>query len=400
MPTNRTSKPSRNEGTGVDRLYKRVGVRKVSFFYQYPDGRRETLATAGLGDRQAINEAERKAMRQALDIQQGKIVVGSVAQMIERFRDDEAPTHYADQSKDGLAVRAAAYANLTKFFGAMQPMALRTLHGYQYIDKRSKAGAPAKAIKELSQMSTICHFGVRWGMVEKNPFTDMMHNKRDKKVRTTQRSQVVRFYLWSLRQSPGRRVFGCAAMFAYLTGFRPEEVRPFHVSGLTRDGVTVINAKRKIGEEERSKLREWSTRLEVVVKRAKQAHTVQRLYLFANLSGKPYSKSGWGAQWSDVTHEWIASFDAEAAASLAAKRKWEARYIAAYKLGEKIEPFVGVSITKHPAYFALKDIRPAAITTKLRNRDADAYDFAAHSNPATTHKHYDRRSVKKASATE
>ncbi|MFY1876314.1 hypothetical protein [Achromobacter xylosoxidans] len=45
-------------------------------------------------------------------------------------------------------------------------------------------------------------------------------------------------------------------------------------------------------------------------------------------------------------------------------------------------------------------IRPAAITSKLAKRDADAYDFAAHANPATTHRHYDRRRVKRASATE
>ncbi|MFY3137884.1 hypothetical protein ACOTFF_16410 [Achromobacter xylosoxidans] len=39
--------------------------------------------------------------------------------------------------------------------------------------------------------------------------------------------------------------------------------------------------------------------------------------------------------------------------------------------------------------FNLQDIRPAAITSKLAKRDAGAYDFAAHANPATTHRHYD-----------
>jgi len=58
------------------------------------------------------------------------------------------------------------------------------------------------------------------------------------------------------------------------------------------------------------------------------------------------------------------------------------------------------TLTKHRLYFNLQDVRPAAITTKIQNRDHEAYDFAAHANPATTHKHYDRRVVKKASATE
>ena len=61
---------------------------------------------------------------------------------------------------------------------------------------------------------------------------------------------------------------------------------------------------------------------------------------------------------------------------------------------------VDLQLTRHPAYFAISDIRPTAITAKLENRDDDAYDFAAHSNPGTTHRHYDRRKVKAAKATE
>lgn len=400
MPKNQIAKHSPKERTGVDRLYKRVGKRKVSFYYQHPDGRSETLGTADLGDRLGIADAERSAKRRALDIQAGEVVGGTVAEVIERFRDEIAPTHYRDQSKDGLAVRASTYMNLIRFFGKMTPANLKTVHGYQFIDDRAKAGAPEKAKKELSLMSTICHYAVRWGLIDANPFIDMMHTRSEKTVRTTSRSQIVRFYLWSLHQPAGVRVFGCAAMFTYLTGFRAAEVRPFHISGLSRDGVRVISAKRKMGEEEVSKMREWSTRLRVVVKRAEQTHTVKRLYLFANTKGAPYSRSGWGSLWTDAMYAWIASFDPMVAAELTAKGEWEVRYRAAYKDGKKLAEYKGYKITEHPAYFALQDVRPAAITTKLRNRDADAYDFAAHANPATTHKHYDRRSEKKARATE
>jgi hypothetical protein len=400
MPTNRTSPQSRKERTGIDRLYKRVGVRKVAFYYQHPDGTSETLGVADTGDRKAIADAERTAMRKALDIQQGKIIAGSVAEMIERFRDDIAPTHYRDQSKDGLAVRASAYAKLIAAFGAMKPSSLCTQHGYQYIDARAKAGAPAKAKKELSQMSTICHYGVRWGVIKTNPFVDMLHLQHDKKTRKTQRSQIVQFYLWGLRQAPGLRIFGCAAMFTYLTGFRAAEVRPMHISGICKDGVRLVNAKRKKGEEEVTKLREWSPRLRAVVERAKRTHKAARMYLFANQSGQPYTRSGWGSQHADAMYEWIASFDADVAEHLAEKKRWEKLYRAAYKAGETMEKYQGYKITTHQDYFALQDIRPAAITTKLKNRDADAYDFAAHKNQATTHKHYDNRMEKKARATE
>lgn len=369
MTTRPISKPStRKERTGVERLYKRVGVKKVSFYYQYPNGANETLATAPKGDRAAIAQAERDAKRKALDIQQGVIVAGSVADMIERFKRDIAPTHYRDQSKDGLAVREGTYKNLAAFFGKMAPKALKTIHGYQYIEARSQAGAPAKAVKELALMTTICHQAVEWGLIEANPFIGMRRKKREKDVRTIGRSQIVRFYLWSQRQTPQFKTLGCAAMFTYLTGFRAAEVRPFHASGLSDDGVMVLNAKRKKGEDEVTKIREWSTRLRTVVKRAQQAHGRERMYLFANRHGKAYTRSGWGSVWQDAMLAWIGC-DPKA-------------------------------LVEHPQYFSLLDIRPAAITAKINSRSADMYDFAAHANPSTTHRHYDRRKIKRASATE
>jgi integrase len=369
MPTRQTSKPSRKERTGVDRLYKYVGARKVSFYYQYADGTSETLASAPLGDRQAIMEAERTAKRKAMDIQQGVIIAGSVADMIERFKKDVAPTHYRDQSKDGLAVRESGYKNLIAFFGKMAPQSLKTIHGYQYLKARADSGAPIKANKELALMSTICRYAIQWGVIEANPFKDMMLNQADKDVRTITRSQIVKFYLWSQKQASDQfRTLGCAALFTYLTGFRAAEVRPFHTSGLTKEGVRVIGAKRKKGEAEIVKLREWSPRLQMVVKRAKQARGKDIGYLFANRHGQPYTRSGWGSVWQDAMIAWIGC-----------------------------EP---KALVEHPQYFSLLDVRPAAITTKITKRSADMYDFAAHANPSTTHKHYDRRKVKRASATE
>lgn len=407
MTARRTSKPLRREATGIDRLVKYVGAKRVSFYYKYPDGKSETLASAPLGDRKAIAEAERVAKRKALDIQAGQVVAGSVAELIDRFKTEVAPTHYLDQSKDGKAVRDSAYENLTRFFGKMAPATLETVHGYQFLDARAKSGAPIKANKELSLMSTICNFAVRWGLIKTNPFVGMMLNQADKDVRVVSRSQVVRFYLWALRQSQAYRTMGCAAMFTYLTGFRAAEVRPFHLSGLSDDGVRVIGAKRKKGEAVVVKVRDWSPRLRAVVKRAQQTVVttpakkvvVKSLYLFPNRKGQPYSKSGWGSVWQDAMWDWIASFDPKAAVALR-----EAREHAAARRRERWavtgQSAPDYSITDHPEYFSALDIRPAAITAKLERRSADAYDFAAHANPSTTHKFYDRRKIKRAAATE
>jgi hypothetical protein len=183
--------------------------------------------------------------------------------------------------------------------------------------------------------------------------------------------------------------------------FRAAEVRPFAVADLSKDGVRVVSVKRKMGEDEVTKVREWSTRLKTVVARAKQTHQTLQLYLFANGRGAPYSRSGWGSVWHDVMFEWIAMHDREAAAALQTKKRWEAAYKAAYDKGESAErPLQEFNLVDHPLYFALQDVRPAAITSKLRSRHVDAYDFAAHANPSTTHRHYDRRTEKRAKATE
>ncbi len=401
MPKAPTSKRSHRERTAVERLYKYSGKRKVSFYYQFPDGRNETLASADAVDRAGIQRAERTAKRRARELQEGVVVVGSVSDLIDRFQTEIAPTHFRDQSKDGLAVRNGELANLARFFGKMSPAALRPLHGYQYLEARAKSGAPAKANKELSLMSTICNFAVRWGLIEANPFVRLMRNRTDKQVRVVTRSQIVRFYLWSLRQHSTFRNLGCAAMFTYLTGFRAAEVRPFRVEGLCADGVRVVSAKRKRGEPEIVKVRDWSTKLRAVTKRARQTHERDREYLFANGRGRCYSRSGWGSVWFDAMFAWIASFDPLVASALQRTKLAEAQ--ARKQPGmenqarHKDETF---RLTDHPAYFSLLDVRPAAITSKLRQRTADAYDFAAHANPSTTHQYYDRRQEKRARATE
>jgi hypothetical protein len=390
-----TSVASRKERVD-ERLQRYVGKKKVSFYYKHPDGRSETVASAPIGDRAEIARAQRVAKRYALDLYLGRVVAGSMAEIIERFRDEVDPTHFRDQSKDGKAVRNSRYEQLVATFGRMKPIAMEMFHGYQHMDGRAKEGAPAGANKEMALMQTICNHAVRWGVLKVNPFLGLMLNVTEREIREVGRSQVVQFYLWSVRQQTAYRTMGCAAMFAYLTGFRAAEVRPFHISGLRADGVQVASAKRKRGEAKVMKLRAWSTRLRTVVQRAQTGRPAKTLYLFANGNGGPYTRSGWGSVWLDAMYAWIGAQDPEIARESIARKAREA----AKRKGNVVGDAAPNLITKHPLYFALNDGRPTAITAKMERRDEDVYDFAAHANPATTHKSYDRRRVRKAAATE
>jgi integrase len=421
--------PSNKVRTGIDRLYIRTGKRKTSWYYQYPDGSSDTLATAPTGDKKAIANAERIAQRKALELQQGSILAGSVAQLIERFADEVDESHYLDQSKEGRYIRAAAYANLIKFFGRMTPNSLEKNHGYQFIEARAAVGAPKKAWKELYTFSTICEKAVRWGVMKANPFTNMGSDDLDVRYREVSRSQVVRFYFWSRRQDNRvERLMGSMALFIYLTGFRVAEVRPLLKSNCKPEGVTAIGAKRKKGRPIVLKIREWSMKLRMVVKRIEQdqkhmtsmpKETAQMmaqiatlikkgetakyaaaaagmkestyyywrnrmkkdervkpmasLYMFPSFSGQCYTKGGLSSSWEEAMLSYVKTID---------------------------ESVTTKTLTQNAEYFSPLDVRPAAITTKLRRRDLDAYDFAAHANPSTTHLHYDRRRVLKAKATE
>ena len=252
----------------------------------------------------------------------------------------------------------------------MNPKSLKAVHGYQYLEARAKGGAPEAANKEMNLFKTICTQAVKWGLIDANPFVDLEMNVTDRKVRIIGRRQVVRFYLWCMKQDDQQaKTLGAAAMFSYLTGFRATEVRPFLKAGISDRGVSLLNAKRQLGGIQVVKMREWSKKLRVVVARAQQRTDKKPSeYLFATVRlSQAYTRHGWGSVWRSVL----------------------ARYL---NVPEK-------DVTRHTEYFALQDIRPAAITAKLEKRSVDAYDFAAHASP-TTNKHYDRRKMNVAKATE
>ncbi|WP_447982227.1 hypothetical protein [Achromobacter kerstersii] len=201
----------------------------------------------------------------------------------------------------------------------------------------------------------------------------MMTNRFTTEAEVISRRKVLRFYLWSVKQCQNYRVMGCAAMFTYLTGFCPPETRPFLKNGLANYGDIVLSTKRKKGLFEVLKIGEWSTRLRVVVARAGPSKHWQYVSFRTEKALRGTHPDGSESSWIDAQLAWILTFDEE--------------------VKEKI-------LAAHPLYFTIQDICPAAITKKIANRDRDAYDFAADADPSTTHQHYDRRLVKRATATE
>jgi len=76
----------------------------------------EYIDLQGTGNRAEVAEAEMTAKRLALDIVQGRIVVGSVGELIDRFLKERAPMIYADQSKNSIKERQYKTDNLKVFF--------------------------------------------------------------------------------------------------------------------------------------------------------------------------------------------------------------------------------------------------------------------------------------------
>ncbi|GLZ18568.1 hypothetical protein [Burkholderia plantarii] len=99
-------------------------------------------------------------------------------------------------------------------------------------------------------------------------------------------------------------------------------------------------------------------------------------------------------------YAFIGAHDPKIAREQEGKMMREAAQRIANRINRPIKGGMETMPTKHPDDFSMEDLRPAAITIELSNRDAGAYDFAAQANPCTAHQRDDRGKVKTTNAIE
>ena len=214
---------------------------------------------------------------------------GTLGALINRYMIEIAPKKSPRTFKDNQQEAV----NLLKVFAQVPIALVRPMHIAKYLDVRG-VKAPVRANREISLLSHIFSYGMRWGMVDANPCIGVAKHTekgRDRYVSDAEFEGVKNL------ASP---LIATLMDFAYLTALRKGDIRALRLDQISDDGIIIKQAK--TGAKQ---LYEWTPGLREVVERAKKLNPVVRgFFLFCNRRGQPYSDSGLAAMWQRLQVKW------------------------------------------------------------------------------------------------
>lgn len=349
------------------RVYERLGVRRWRWFYQPPDGPRVTLYECQASD---VTKAEgRRRARIAFAERMGAVPEAqpnalTFERLTEQYMAWQRALPERDETRKAestLAENERELRTLNKVFGAMLPDDILPADWYTYQDTRRLAGCGPKANKEIALASAVLEYGRRRGLVATNTARGIQRVPTAPLTRRVTLAEVDAVVEVARDIGPGATIQALAARAALLCLRRPPEILSLHSSQLTDSGIRFRAAKRKAGQVERWTTIEWSPRLRETVDAAraiKRRVDISGL-VFGTLYGRQYTRSGWGAGWSDL-------MDACA---------------------KEIDGF---------ERFTLQDCRAGGVTAKQERGDLDTLDATMHADARMVATIYDRRRERKA----
>jgi integrase len=346
------------------RVYAEKGKRRISYVYKHRDGTREPLASARLVNREECAEAKRTAIMRGTEINEGAPADSTVAALFDAYFKWQHELPETDERKKAastLTENEREAKLLKKVFGEQLPDELTTVDLYHFQDLRVKGLAGPKANKELALLSAVLEYGRARGRVTDNVARGI------KRVPTKPSNTVVTWaQLVELRSvaqaTPAWSIMALAAMCAWLCVRRVPEILGMSRAAVTPEGLKFTGSKRKAGAPVRTVTIEWSPALREVIDAALAAkrHKVSgTFYIFGNLAGQKYSKSGWGTMWGRLQDRCAEENEG-----------WER--------------------------FTLMDCRPGGVTSKKERGDQDTQDATLHEDGRMVERIYDRRRDRKA----
>lgn len=214
---------------------------------------------------------------------------GTVGAMIKRYMVEVAPKKAARTYQDNQQEAA----NLLKVFAPVATAAIKPMHIARYLDVRG-VKAPVRANREISLLSHIFSYAMRWGMMDTNPCTGVAKHTEKGRDRYVTDSE---FEAVKAMASP---LIATLMEFAYLTALRKGDILAMKREQITDEGIWVKQSK--TGAKQ---LYEWSLGLRETVDKAKQLHPVVRgFYLFCTRRGQPYTDAGIKAMWNRLQVKW------------------------------------------------------------------------------------------------
>lgn len=269
-----------------------------------------------------------------------KPIKGSVGELIARYMVEIAPRKAPSTYKGNLLEAE----NLKKVFARVPAHAVQPSHIAKYLDTRGKT-SQVRANREISLLSHIFSYGMRWGVVNLNPCIGVAKHRekgRDRYIMDNEFEGV---------KNIAGELIAIVMDLAYITALRKGDILRLKLSQITDEGIWITQSK--TGAKQ---LYEWTDGLREVIERAKNIkRPIRGLYLFCNRQGEPYTDSGFKAMWQRVQVKW------------------------AEQGGSR---------------FTFHDIRAKALTD-AKGLGLDAQSLAGHSSAAMTEQYIKQREFKK-----
>lgn len=355
----------RNSPDGLPyRVYERYGVRVYSIGYKLPSGKWAFRFECPVGDINAIQKLRRQAIEESSHIRLDTPTGGFTGLVDAWFNWQEGLAHSNTKKRASSTIseNKRESKNLVTAFGHLSPDEMTKTMGYEYLDACEAAGRPEKGNKEISLARLILEYGIRTGMIAVNPFDGLKRNKTVKPKRYVDDSELAIAVEVGRRLGGTYHILALCLKVAYLCVGRSVEARAFTINNITDAGIVWQDGKNKA---KAPTLFSWTPELRSTVDEAlaiKRNHVAGTMYLFGNMRGQRYTKSGWGK---------LLGILMDKCELEASKRK--------------------LTFTR----FNLQHCRPKGVSDKLERGDLDTRDATRHTSEKMISTVYDRRELKK-----
>lgn len=221
-----------------------------------------------------------------------KPLVGSMGALIDKYMIEIAPK----KAKTTYTGNLTEANNLKVVFDKTLVLAVRPMHIAKYLDIRG-IKAPIRANREISLLSHIFSYAMRWGQIDRNPCLGVAKHPekgRDRYISDQEFEGVKKL---------ASELIEIVMEFAYITAMRRGDILKLRLDQITDEGIWIKQSK--TGTKQ---LYEWTTGLTHIVTKAKALKRPMRgLYLFCTRQGQPYSDAGFKAMWNRVQIKWAES---------------------------------------------------------------------------------------------
>ena len=207
----------------------------------------------------------------------------TVAQAIDRYMVEVLPLK-ADKTRIEYSRQALKFRAM---WGSRRIDQIRPVHIAQYLDQHPHK---VSANREVSLLSSIYSYAMRWGWVDHNPCIGIRRHSEKPRER-----YLEDFELGMLKEAASNQ-FRCIIDLAYLTAMRKGDLLRLKLSDIREDGLYVQQ-----GKTGKRQIFELTSDLQSLLSRIRKLRRrVSYLWLFATRDGQPYTSSGFDSIWRRV----------------------------------------------------------------------------------------------------